>query len=312
MSIKLDARAGEAMLKTTRANCNKRMAVVLIEKRRETTEVDGKKVTTRRHGRAGHQRCDHPGHLQQQFKITGLAAGEARELALLLRSGSLADADLSGRGARRRSEPREENIDKGVTRSDHRHGGRVRVHGASTTAPSAWWPISVLLANVVLLTALLSMMRASLSLPGIAGIILTVGMAVDANVLIYERIREELRKGVSPQAAIRAGFEKAFSAIADSNVTTLIAGVVLWVFGTGPIRGFAIVLTLGIATSMFTSLMGSRALLTLMYGGRRKLDPPVDLNALHRLRGNPRGIFQSRPTFHSWPHARCGTGCRPC
>jgi preprotein translocase subunit SecD len=129
----------------------------------------------------------------------------------------------------------------------------------------------VLLANVVLLTALLSMMGASLSLPGIAGIILTVGMAVDANVLIYERIREEIRKGVSPQAAIRAGFEKAFSAIADSNITTLIAGVVLWVFGAGPIRGFAIVLTLGIATSMFTSLMGSRALITLMYGGRRKL-----------------------------------------
>jgi preprotein translocase subunit SecD len=133
----------------------------------------------------------------------------------------------------------------------------------------------VLLANVVLLTALLSMMRASLSLPGIAGIILTVGMAVDANVLIYERIREEVRKGVSPQAAIRAGFDKALSAITDSNITTLIAGVVLWIFGTGPIRGFAIVLTLGIATSMFTSLMGSRALLTLMYGGRRKIARPA-------------------------------------
>src|ERR1700745_2245283 len=129
----------------------------------------------------------------------------------------------------------------------------------------------VLLANVVLLTALLSMMHQVLSLPGIAGILLTVGMAVDANVLIYERIREEIRKGVSPQAAIRAGFEKAFSAIADSNITTLIAGVVLWVLGTGPSRVFAIVLTLGIATSLFTALMGSRALLTLMYGGRRKL-----------------------------------------
>jgi preprotein translocase subunit SecD len=127
----------------------------------------------------------------------------------------------------------------------------------------------VLLANVVLLTALLSMVGATLSLPGIAGIILTVGMAVDANVLIYERIREELRKGVTPQAAIRAGFEKAFSAIADSNITTLIAGVVLWVFGTGAIRGFAVVLTLGIATSLFTALMGSRALITLMYGGQR-------------------------------------------
>ena len=134
----------------------------------------------------------------------------------------------------------------------------------------------VLLANVVLLTALLSMMGAALSLPGIAGIILTVGMAVDANVLIYERIREELRNGVSPQAAIRAGFEKAFSAILDSNVTTIIAGVVLWVFGTGPIRGFAVVLTLGIFTSMFTALMGSRALLSLMYGGKRKVARPSD------------------------------------
>ena len=132
----------------------------------------------------------------------------------------------------------------------------------------------VLLANVVLLTALLSMMGAALSLPGIAGIILTVGMAVDANVLIYERIREELRNGVSTQAAIRAGFDKAFSAIADSNITTLIAGVVLWVFGTGPIRGFAVVLTLGIGTSMFTALMGSRALLSLMYGGKRKVARP--------------------------------------
>ncbi len=118
---------------------------------------------------------------------------------------------------------------------------------------------------------LLSLLGATLTLPGIAGIVLTVGIAVDSNVLIYERIREELRKGVSPQAAIRAGFEKALSAIADSNVTTLIAGVVLWVLGSGAIRGFAVVLTLGIATSLFTALMGSRALITLMYGGKRKL-----------------------------------------
>ena len=130
---------------------------------------------------------------------------------------------------------------------------------------------AVLLANVVLLTALLSMMRASLSLPGIAGIILTVGIAVDANVLIYERIREELRNKVTPQAAIVRGFDKALSAIVDSNITALIAGVVLWVLGSGPVRGFAVVLTLGIATSMFTALMGSRALITLVYGGRRKL-----------------------------------------
>jgi preprotein translocase subunit SecD len=122
----------------------------------------------------------------------------------------------------------------------------------------------------VLLAALLTGLKTALSLPGIAGIVLTVGMAVDANVLIYERIREELRNGVTPQAAIAKGFDRAFSAIADSNITTLIAGIVLWVFGTGPIRGFAVVLSLGIVTSMFTSLVGSRALLTLMYGGRRR------------------------------------------
>jgi preprotein translocase subunit SecD len=128
----------------------------------------------------------------------------------------------------------------------------------------------VLTVNMVLLTALLSLLKASLSLPGIAGILLTVGMAVDANVIIYERVREELRNRVSPQTAIRAGFEKAWSAIWDSNVTTLIAGLVLWVFGTGPIRNFAVVLSLGILTSVFTAMLGSRALLTLIYGGPRK------------------------------------------
>ncbi len=110
----------------------------------------------------------------------------------------------------------------------------------------------MLLLNVVLLVALMSLLQASLSLPGIAGIVLTIGMAADANVLIYERIREELRNGNSPQAAIHAGFDKAFSAIADSNVTTLIAGIVLFAFGTGPIKGFAVTLVLGIVTSLFT------------------------------------------------------------
>jgi preprotein translocase subunit SecD len=130
----------------------------------------------------------------------------------------------------------------------------------------------VLVANVVLLTALLSIFGAALTLPGIAAVVLTVGMAVDANILIYERIREELRNGVSPRAAITAGFDRAFSAILDSNFTALIAGAVLWLFGTGAVRGFAVVLVLGIATSMFTALMGSRALVQIIYGGRRKLD----------------------------------------
>jgi preprotein translocase subunit SecD len=123
--------------------------------------------------------------------------------------------------------------------------------------------------NVVLLVAIMSLLEASLTLPGIAGIVLTVGMAVDANVLIFERIREELRNGNSPQASIHAGYEKAFGTIADSNITTLIAGLVLFAFGTGPIKGFAITLSVGILTSMFTSVVGSRVLVNWIYGGRQ-------------------------------------------
>ena len=270
VSIKLDARAGEQMLKTTRANINKRMAVVLIEKRRETSEVDGKKVTRDVTDEQVINDATIRGVFSNSFQITGLQAGEARELALLLRSGSLATVIYPIEERAVGPSLGKDNIAKGVNALIIGMAG-VFIFMAIYYRTFGLVADAVLLANVVLLTALLSLMRASLSLPGIAGIILTVGMAVDANVLIYERIREELRKGVSPQAAIRAGFEKAFSAIADSNITTLIAGLVLWVFGQGPIRGFAVVLTLGIATSMFTSLMGSRALITLMYGGRRKL-----------------------------------------
>ncbi len=270
VNIRLDARAGENMLKTTRANLNKRMAVVLIEKRREVTEVDGKKVTRDVTDEEVINDATIRGTFSNSFQITGLAAGEARELALLLRSGSLATSIYPIEERAVGPTLGAKNIEQGVTALIVGMAG-VFLFMAIYYRTFGLVADLVLLANVVLLTALLSMMRASLSLPGIAGIILTVGMAVDANVLIYERIREEIRKGVSPQAAIRAGFEKAFSAIADSNITTLIAGVVLWILGTGPIRGFAIVLTLGIATSMFTSLMGSRALLTLMYGGRRKI-----------------------------------------
>ncbi|HTX23206.1 MAG TPA: protein translocase subunit SecD [Steroidobacteraceae bacterium] len=270
VNVRLDARAGERMLEATRDNLNRPMAVVYIERRQETKEVDGKKVTRDVTDEKVISNATIRGVFSNSFMITGMNAGEARDLALLLRSGSLAvpldpvEEQVVGPSLGR------DNIDKGVDALVIGMAGvfifmavYYRVFGLVADA--------VLLANVVLLTALLAMIHTALSLPGIAGIILTVGVAVDANVLIYERIREELRNGVSPQAAIRAGFEKAFSAIADSNVTTLIAGVVLWVLGTGAIRGFAVVLTLGIATSMFTSLMGSRALVTLLYGGRRKI-----------------------------------------
>jgi preprotein translocase subunit SecD len=270
VNIKLDTRGGDEMLKTTRQNVGRRMGVVFIEKSRETVNVNGKPTTRDVTTEEVISNATIRGIFSNQFEITGLSQSEARELALLLRAGSLAapiyvvDERAVGPSLGK------ENIRKGVTALVIGMAG-VFIFMAIYYKIFGLVADLVLLGNVVVLTALLSMMHQVLSLPGIAGIILTVGMAVDANVLIYERIREELRNGVSPQAAIRAGFEKAFSAILDSNVTTVIAGLVLWIFGTGPIRGFAVVLTLGIGTSMFTALMGSRALLTLMYGGRRKL-----------------------------------------
>ncbi|CAG0910966.1 unnamed protein product [Cyprideis torosa] len=129
--------------------------------------------------------------------------------------------------------------------------------------------------NLVLLIAVLSMLQATLTMPGIAGIVLTVGMAVDANVLIFERIREEVRLGNSPQASLNAGYEKAFSTIADANVTTLIAAVVLFFFGTGPIQGFAVTLAIGIVCSMFTAIMVTRAIANFLYGGKRLTRLPI-------------------------------------
>jgi preprotein translocase subunit SecD len=270
VNITLDSKAGDSMLRTTRQNLGKHMAVVLIETHQDTSTVNGKKVTHEVTSERVINDATIQGVFSDRFDITGLGMGEAQDLAILLRSGSLPTPIL---------EIGEQVIGPSLGKENIRMGidaliiGMAGVLGFMLIYYKVFGLVAdlVLLANVVVLAALLSMMGASLSLPGIAGIILTVGIAVDANVLIYERIREEVRKGVTPQAAIRAGFEKAFSAIADSNVTTLIAGVVLWVLGTGAVRGFAVVLTLGIFTSMFTSLMGSRALVTLMYGGKRKI-----------------------------------------
>jgi preprotein translocase subunit SecD len=270
VDVTLDSAGGDEMFKTTRANLGKPMAVVFIEQRRETTKVGDQEVTRDIKEEVVISIANINGVFGSRFQTTGLGMAEARELSLLLRGGALA-APISIANERVIGpQLGKANIDKGVK-------ALVIGMAALFVFMILYYQLFgvvanlVLLANVVLLTALLSMLGTALSLPGIAGIILTVGMAVDANVLIYERIREELRNGVSPQAAIKAGFEKAFSAIADSNVTTFIAGVVLFVFGTGAIKGFAIVLSLGILTSMFTALMGSRALLTLMFGGKRKI-----------------------------------------
>ena len=269
VSITLDTAGGEEMLRTTRANLGKPMGVVFIEQRREEIDIDGRKVLRDIKEEKVISVATIQGVFSNKFQITGLGANEARELALLMRAGALAaplfvvEERVVGPALGK------ENIRKGITALLIGMGilfvfmlAYYRTFGLVANI--------VLLANVVLLAALLTLFKAALSLPGIAGIVLTVGMAVDANVLIYERIREELRNGVTPQTAISKGFEKAFSAIADSNITTLIAGIVLWAFGTGAIRGFAVVLSLGILTSMFTSLLGSRALLTLMYGGTRR------------------------------------------
>jgi preprotein translocase subunit SecD len=269
VDVTLDCAGGEEMFRVTRANINKPMAVVFIEQRRETSEVNGQEVTRDIREERVISIANIESPFGNRFRTTGLTMTEARETALLLRGGALTApiAIINERAIT--ATLGEKNIRDGVRALII---GMVALFAFMMIYYQLFGVIAnlVLLANVVVLTALLSMLGTALTLPGIAGIILTVGMAVDANVLIYERIREEVLNGVSPQAAIKAGFDKAFSAIADSNVTTFIAGVVLFVFGTGAIKGFAIVLSLGILTSMFTALMGSRALLTLMFGGKRK------------------------------------------
>ncbi|HTP40514.1 MAG TPA: protein translocase subunit SecD [Steroidobacteraceae bacterium] len=270
VNVTLDSRGGDSMMAVTRLNVGKLMAVVYIETSHQTTMVDGQKVEKDITTSTVINQATIQSLLTNKFRITGLQAGEASELALLMRAGALATSMYPVEERAIGPSLGQDNIDKGERAL---LAGMLIVFGfmAIYYRRFGWVANIVLISNVMLLVALMSMIRAALSLPGIAGIVLTVGMAVDANILIYERIREELRNNVSPQAAIRAGFDKAFSAISDANVTTLIAGVVLWVFGTGPIRGFAVVLVLGIATSLFTAIIGSRALVTLMYGGSRRV-----------------------------------------
>jgi preprotein translocase subunit SecD len=268
VSVGLDSRGAAKMLKNTQENIGHLMAVVFIDRSREKNAqgVDVDRTTEEVINRATIR-----GVFSNNFQITGVNPIEGRELALLLRAGGLA-APLSAVEERAIGPTLgQDNINKGVN---------AMVFGmlAAFVFMAIYYKVFglvadvVLAANVVLLTALLSLFGAALTLPGIAAVVLTVGMAVDANILIYERIREELRNGVSPRAAITAGFDRAFSAIADSNVTALIAGLVLLFLGAGAVRGFATVLVFGIATSMFTSLMGSRALVQIIYGGKRKVE----------------------------------------
>ena len=271
VSVKLDSRGGDEMLRTTSENLNRPMAVVFIEKERELVQRDGQEVAVDRSKEEVISVATIRGVFSNNFQITGLSAAEGTELAKLLRAGALAAPVVIVEQRVIGPSVGQDNIAAGTEALAI--AGIVlfafmvlyyRVFGVIADV--------VLLMNVVIIVALLALLDSALTLPGIAGIVLTVGTAVDANILIYERIREELKVGASPWASINAGFDKAFSAIGDSNVTMFLAGFMLYVFGSGPVRGFAVTLMLGIVASMFTALVGSRALIHLIYGRRRRIE----------------------------------------
>lgn len=272
--VRLDSRGADSMLMTTRENLNKPMAVVYVEQRRETVEQNGEPVEVTRVDKQVISIATIRGVFSSNFQITGLDIVEARDLSLLLRAGALAAPIYKVEERTIGPSLGQDNIDKGL-RAILIGFGLVVLFMAVYYRGFGLIADVALLANLVFIVALLSMLQASLTLPGIAGILLTVGMAVDANVLIFERIREELRNGNTPQASISAGYEKALSTIADANITTLIAAIVLFVFGTGPVKGFAVTLSLGILTSMFTSIIGTRAIVNLVFGGRKLERLPV-------------------------------------
>ena len=274
VSITLDSEGGMLMSRSTRNNIKRRMGVLFIERKYRTryeqdengeevvvrVPYDEKKLLTAPVIQSA---------LGASFQITGLdSPGEASELALMLRAGALAAPITFVEERTVGPSLGAENIALGVKSVQIGLALVVifmvlyyRVFGVAA--------VVALTTNLVLLLAFMSLLGATLTLPGIAGIVLTVGMAVDANVLIFARIREELARRMSPQMAIDAGFERAVATILDANITTLIVAVILYAVGTGPIKGFAVTLSLGIITSMFTAILGTRALVNLIYGGRR-------------------------------------------
>jgi len=267
VNVSLDSKGADEMLRNTRENIGKPMGVLFVEQSRELVEKDGELVQVTRTDREVINVATIQGVFSSRFQITGVDVMEARDLALLLRAGALAAPIYKVEERTIGPSLGQDNIDSGIN--------AILIGFALVVAFMAIYYRAfglvadiALFVNLVLLIAVLSLLQASLTLPGMAGIVLTVGMAVDANVLIFERIREEVRNGNSPQASIAAGYDKALSTIADANVTTLIAAIVLFAFGTGPIKGFAITLSVGIVTSMFTSIIGTRTLVNLLFGGR--------------------------------------------
>ena len=272
VSIVLDGKGGKLFAKATAANIQKLMGVVFIEHKTVITkQKDGsfKKDTNVSREVINIARIQDT--LSNRFQITGLdSPQEASQLALLLRAGALAAPVYIVEERTIGPSLGADNIEAGFN-SVMIGFLLVLIFMAFYYKVFGLVANLALTLNLVLIVAVLSMLQATLTLPGIAGIVLTVGMAVDANVLIYERIKEELRNGLTPQAAIQSGYEKAFSTIADANITTLIAAIVLFGMGTGPIKGFAITLAIGIVSSMFTAIMGTRAVINLIYGNKNRL-----------------------------------------
>ncbi|MDQ8037742.1 MAG: protein translocase subunit SecD [Pedobacter sp.] len=277
VEVTLDTRGGKMMAEATRDNVGKQMAVLFVESKQKSRFVageDGKQVEIRENVVEKNviNRATVQSMLGSRFVITGLdSPAEAAELALLLRSGALAAPMYFVEERTIGPSLGAENIKRGVHAT---LWGFVAIAVFMIIYYQVFGVISViaLAFNLVFLTALLGMLNAALTLPGIAAIALALGMAIDANVLINERIREELRNGATPRTAIMMGYERAFATIVDSNVTTFIVGLMLLIFGSGPVRGFAVVHCLGILTSVFSSVVLSRALVELFYGRRARLN----------------------------------------
>ncbi|SVA68470.1 uncharacterized protein METZ01_LOCUS121324 [marine metagenome] len=276
VNITLDGQGGARMHRATRGNIGKRLGVLFVEQKTQTvykeddqgnkiatqTTFETKKIISLATIRAA---------LGTQFRITGLdSPQESSELALLLRAGALAAPMRFVEERTVGPSLGEDNIRAGLLSMELGMALVLlfmlfyyRIFGIAASLALA--------SNIVLLVAVMSVLSATLTLPGIAGVVLTVGMAVDANVLIFSRIREELKKGKKPLDAIDTGYERAFLTIMDANLTTLLVAIVLYSMGTGPIKGFAITLSIGIITSMFTSIMGTRAFINLIYGNRKEI-----------------------------------------
>lgn len=275
VSVTLNGQGAKRMFDFTADNVGRLMAVLFRETDiRISYDQDGNAVRERQETAEVISVATVRGVFGKRFQTTGLTSQEAKNLALLLRAGALAAPVAIVEERTIGPSLGQDNIDKGF-KAVIIGLALVMVFMVVYYRVFGLFANLALLVNLVLVVAALSILQATLTLPGIAGIVLTVGMAVDANVLIFERIREELFSGSSTQKAISAGYDKAFVTIADANVTTFIAALVLFVFGTGPIKGFAVTLSLGILSSMFTAIMGTRVLANALYGRRRLADLPV-------------------------------------